>query len=762
MSDSCGMDGVPAPLAARARFLSHRQREFVHAVAQMTLTLGLPQLIRSQITLNAIHLCEGAISQVLFLQLTDNRKQFKDLLEEHQDLFGGKRDWPSPKRVQRAEFALRMAQCKLRKRCAVDKKDVIADIPQEEQIEEAAPSRECEQIPQWWNILREHYFNGERNFQSFEKTGSTNGFRYPNRELRHMYVLASLSGKMSYNVFHELLGFPCWTTVKGYRREMKAEIGLTFENFNGKKVNLAAVLACFPFTGVDKRCVLSIDATAVKCNFGVKADGTVLGTVEPQSLSPERALAMSQDQCEFERFHAENVHQIAKAVFVVMVNPLSSDDREFPIAVFPYHQGQMDDIILNKLLAVNNKMRKLGVEVVGNGFDGDGKFTQYASKLCNEMLTLAVKDMTATVREVFSAIVRSSEIVPFFDPNHQVKCDRYRRTRPNPVCVFFNLEPSFHSADFSEILGISPFVLSTSEVYKMDDMLPRMLFNIENLVKCVQASRIDLFISLFPSTALLTSIMEPIMNRRERIDLLLYAWCFMFLYYVSMLKYKPKACDSQTLKKTDNRPLALWHTEHVKRYLSSVCAVILTLLDPRPINLGALGSHHNENFFGQVKQMAKYDESIEGFKKAVEKSLLYRKLQQEFNLMISPAGRNSVSGAKISAEEAGELPPIGHYFHFAKSLLELVTRYDNLELSCAIDAFQSVNQLSVWTSPEDALTLLPVSLVSKLSERPSKGVTLRSRRQVSTSGMRCKERYISAGQVKAGVSGSSQVQREDS
>ena len=191
-------------------------------------------------------------------------------------------------------------------------------------------------------------------------------------------------------------------------------------------------------------------------------------------------------------------------------------------------------------------------------------------------------------------------------------------------------------------------------------------------MKCVQASRVDLFISLFPSTALLTSIMEPIMNRRERIDLLLYAWCFMFLYYVSMLKYKPKACDSQTLKKTDNRPLALWHTEHVKRYLSSVCAVILTLLDPRPINLGALGSHHNENFFGQVKQMAKYDESIEGFKKAVEKSLLYRKLQQEFNLMISPAGRNSVSGAKISAEETGELPPIGHYFHFAKSLLELV------------------------------------------------------------------------------------------
>lgn len=573
------MDGVPAPLIARLRFFSRHQREFVHAVAQTALKLGFSQLIRSQITMNAIHLCEGAISQVLFLQLADNRKQFHDLLEEYQDLFVGKGDWPSPKRVQRAEFSLRMTQCKLRKKSAVGMKGVIpfndkqigeaattfndkqneeaattfneeligegattfndkqteegATTFNEEQIEVNVRNAKCRGTPMWWSILQEHYLTGERNCQSFQNTGTMNGFRYPDPRLRRMYVLASLSGKSWYSLFHESLGFPSWTTVKGYRRELKAEIGLTFENFNGQEANLATVLRCFPFSGEDRRCVLSIDATAVKCNFGVRADGTVLGTVEPRSLSPELALKMSQDQGEFERFHAESVRQIAKAVFVVMVNPLSNTDREFPVAIFPYHQGQMDDVILTKLLEVNKRMRKFGINVVGNGFDGDAKFTPYASSLCNKMLELAVKDMTATIQQVFSALVEGSDIVPFFDPNHQVKCDRYRRTHPNPVCVFFNLEPSLHRNDFMEMLGISSIVLSPSEVYKMDDLLPRLLFNIENLVRSAQASRIDLFISLFPSTALMTSIMETGLSRRERIDLLLYAWCFMFLYYVA-------------------------------------------------------------------------------------------------------------------------------------------------------------------------------------------------------------------------------------
>lgn len=165
------------------------------------------------------------------------------------------------------------------------------------------------------------------------------------------------------------------------------------------------------------------------------------------------------------------------------------------------------------------------------------------------------------------------------------------------------------------------------------------------------------------------------------------------------------------------------------------------------IESGESGSHHNENFFGQVKKMGSYDESIEGFRKAIEKTLLMRQLHQHFDLSVSPPGRNSMSGVRIPTEAIEELPPIGHYFHAALSLLELVTPYDNTELSRAINAFQEANGLPPWKRPDDALTLLPESLVSKVDQKPLKGVTLRSRRQVNISGFCCKVRFITAGQA---------------
>ena len=745
------MHGVSALIATRRRFLSPRQREFVYAVHVRARELGFSLLQRSQIAMNAVTLCEGSISQALFLSLAENNWQFEDLLMEFGDLFPKTGDCPSPKRIQKLEFALRMAQCKLRKRCNASKQEThVYDTREEEEVEEVQMSNSTHDRspPKWSGLLRQQFLTCEKNLRSLESTGVSNGFRYPDSELRKLYVLMSLSGKVFYSVLHNLLGFPCWDTVKEYRQQLMAEV-VTFEKLDGEPSNIEALKSCFPWSGDDRRCVLSIDATAVKCNFGVKIDGTVLGAVNPFSVPPETAVKMSIDQREFDLFYKQHASQIAKAAFVVIANPLSVDNHEFPVAVFAHHQGQMDDLMLGKLQKLNETMRQLGFGVVGNGFDGDAKFTKYATLLCEKMLKLVAKDMTGTVKQIFSDVVENSEIVTFFDPNHQVKCDRYRRTLPNDVCVFFNMEPSLHNRDFVELLGLSASVMSPSEIHKMDDALPKMLFNIENLVCSVSACRIDMFIALFPSTALLTAIMEEGISRRERIDLLLCAWCFMFLYYVSMLKYKPENDDSQTLKKSSDRPIALWHTDHVRRYLSSVCSIVLTLLDPRAVNLGALGSHHNENFFGQVKKMGRYDESIEGFKKAVEKTLLMRQLHRYFELSISPPGRNSMSGARIPSEVIEELPPIGYYFHCAKSLLELVTPYDGAELACAINAFQEANELPSWKSPEDALTLLPASIRSRRGQKPHKGVTLRARRQVNTSGFSCKERFISAHQATA-------------
>ena len=744
------MDSFDASIAVRSRFLAPKQKEFVNEVSKTARRLGFQQLRRSQIAFNAISLCERAITRDLFLGLAGNRREFENLLEKYQDLFFEPDRWPSPRRVQQLEFSLKMTRAKLRKAVLAQREtpDTEEEEAKEAQVVTGEDRKDDASLPQWWQLVSQHFHASEKNLQSLQKTMDKHGFRYKDMQLRKLYTLVSFTGKMHYNVLHELFGFPAWSTVRDYRKQLQNEVGVSFNLLDGKPKHIKDVIARFPISSTDRRCVLSIDATYVKCNFGVKVDGTVIGSVVPMSIDKQRAASMSQDLHEFQRFRQENLDKIAKAVFVILLNPLSVGEHEFPVAVLPHSKGQMDDVILAKLLMVNNTIRKAGFDLVGNGFDGDGKFTQYASLLCDEMLKQAVKDLTATVESVFSDIIKKSEIVPMFDPNHQVKCDRYRRTLPNDVCVYFNMEPTIHRSDFVELIGVSESVMSGSEVYKMDDVIPRLLFNIKNLLRSVEVCRIDLFIALFPSTALLTAIMEEELSRRERIDLLLYAWCFMFLYYTSLLRYKShKKRDSQTTRRSKDKPISLWHADHVKRYLSSVCSIVCALLDPRPINIGALGSHHNENFFGQIKKMSNYDESIERFIKATEHTLLMRKLLRDFEISASPSGRKSMAGAKIAGEKAIELPSLGYYFYYAKSLLELVHPYDNEELSCAINAFGEANQLEIWDTFENVLTLLPSSLLAKDNGKCSRGVSLRSIRAVNTCGVRCRERFISSSQT---------------
>ena len=752
------MDSVSASVAARAKELTEKQREFVRATASLAKSLGFSQMLRSQITMNAILLCRGAISRLLFLSFTGSRPEFQELLKGYEELFSqsNKQQWVPASESRKSDFCSRMAKAKIQKRHVCSHLNKLRET--EESPVDAEPDTDGVNtvffdklpLPDWWRFLQKHYTTAKRNLESFEKTGDVHGFRYSDTELRRVYCLTSLTGKLMYNVMHRILGFPSWSVVRGYRTEIQREIGLTFDILDGKKPHIEHLLSLFPFKGADTRCVVSIDATAVKCNFGVQANGKVLGTVKPMVLSKADTVKMTTNLDDFENLRAEQSTKIAKAVFLVLINPVAIDEEDFPIAIFPYHQGQTDDVIMKKLIKLNGKLKDLGVNVVGNGFDGDPKFTRYATSLCNKMMTLAASDMTATITQVFSDVLKDAEITPFFDPNHQVKSDRYRRTLPNEVCVFFDIPPTLRREDFRDVLGLPKSVISDSEMHKMDDSLPRMLFNVQNLLKSLQEGRIDMFIALFPSAALLTAVMEEKLTREERVNLLLCGWAVMFLYYVSMVKYKPDSCESPTLKKDGNRPISLWHVDHVKRYLSSIVCIVKVLLDGKSVNLGALGSHHNENYFGRVKRLQGYDESLERFMKSVEKALLMKNLFKELNVPLCPAGRNSMSGAKIPAGDIPELPPIGYFLFLAKSLLEFITAYDVPELARAIEAFRQANNIEPWETAEDALVLLPNSLVSEPSGKGplySGGLTLRKIRSVNTSGGLCKERFISASQI---------------
>ena len=112
------MDSVSASVAARAKQLTEKQREFVRATASLAKSLGFSQMLRSQITMNAILLCQGAISRVLFLSFTGSRQEFQELLKGYEELFlqSNKKQWVPASETRKSDFCSRMAKAKIKKR----------------------------------------------------------------------------------------------------------------------------------------------------------------------------------------------------------------------------------------------------------------------------------------------------------------------------------------------------------------------------------------------------------------------------------------------------------------------------------------------------------------------------------------------------------------------------------------------------------------------------------------------------------------------
>ena len=631
---------------------------------------------------------------------------------------------------------------------------VVSDLKGQEEASfdwGAAVSDESHDDLEWWKVIRLHFKATWKNLKSFLEQGSYNGCRYP-RQLRDFYVLFSLSGDFRYPLMHKLLAFPSLTLVKSLRKECKAANQINRQTFDGTEDSIRRLVE-HQHWSEDRRVVVSIDATAVKANFGLKASGDIIGCVCPMKLDQKTAHEILNDPALFCSFQDTNAGKIAKAVFVVLCNPLDPEIGAFPIAVFPHTQGQMDDTMLGRLYQINSYVAKMGLEVIGNGFDADSKFLPCARQFCDMIIGCLTPDhWHEDLRSLFQRNLTGIAVCPFFDPNHQAKCDRYRRVVPDSVQIFFEKNAPIFSKEDLKLLDIPDYVLDESMIRKMDDELPRQLFNVKNLLLCLEKKRIDLFIALYPTTALLVSIMNEKLDRGDRINMLCHAFCIVYLYYEAMLSYRPSPDCAIVMKRNKKDLISLWHKEFTQRYLSTLFMIIRTLLDPRPVNLGALGSHHCENFFGLVKRMSHSNESIERFMTSCEKAVLLAYMRQTYRLAeFQQSGRASMSGAHLVYEEFNGSETIGRYLCHALYLWNLATNYgstrDTQHIQEDLESYAKFIALNKWTRIDECLKLIPVGLISDAKIAKTKSRTARMSGQVSTSGLKCNPRWISGLQV---------------
>ena len=170
------MDSVGASIAARTKDLSPRQRQFVSRVSEIARKTGFSQLERSQISMNAILLCQGSISKTLFLGFAKNMPSFANLLLEYPEFNSGSPTWPVTHRIKQLEFSLKVTRGKLRKSQVARSCELLEeDEDAKDNTEQITnPDDDCEfyqdiDLPQWWRFLLQHFQVARHNLGSFRK-----------------------------------------------------------------------------------------------------------------------------------------------------------------------------------------------------------------------------------------------------------------------------------------------------------------------------------------------------------------------------------------------------------------------------------------------------------------------------------------------------------------------------------------------------------------------------------------------------------------
>lgn len=95
--------------------------------------------------------------------------------------------------------------------------------------------------------------------------------------------------------------------------------------------------------------------------------------------------------------------------------------------------------------------------------------------------------------------------------------------------------------------------------------------------------------------------------------------------------------------KMANKFMTLYDLNWIKKYMTLTHYLTKVLIDPKPVHLGALGTHFLEHFFGMVRRFCHGDDYASSFKNSVENIIILKIVQVEniTEAMIQPSRSDS-------------------------------------------------------------------------------------------------------------------------
>lgn len=239
---------------------------------------------------------------------------------------------------------------------------------------------------------------------------------------------------------------------------------------------------------------------------------------------------------------------------------------------------------------------------------------------------------------------------------HLVKCDRYRKVSGAEICPTLYKDKPTISKDSYGQSGIPRWILDNKRYTKMDDTLPLKIFTFQNISHFRSIGRKDLAFSIMPSTLLIEAVLNEHYSKEQRLELLSYGFSIVYIYYIELLQYSSN--ENQMIQKTskakgEGKCVTLYEKKFCQKYLTLCSSLSHQISQNGCVDLGALGSHHLEHFFGAIRRVSRGDDSADQFLNRCYDSILKHIISRNLDIDFNEMKRVSSSGVFLEEEEKG-------------------------------------------------------------------------------------------------------------
>lgn len=500
-------------------------------------------------------------------------------------------------------------------------------------------------------------------------TREKNGYRYEN--LHEFFALLSFMGPHHFGLLTTKLLFPTYKTVSKYKKQFLIEFGISECIFNGDLENVICIIQKFLPPDFDGKAVLQVDAAYVTPYIKVKEDGTVNGLLYTTQIDPGRAKELLENEKKFLEFVQDNISQVIQAEFGITYAPLDIEYEPFPIACIPSTSGKCSIEMRDKIENLVDDLNQY-YPIIGIGTDGDNTYNYYSDNFMYNIIEDFDNFLNLNAAEIIGKYIT---YIHFSDPFHLVKRDRYRKVSLLAFFISPMVIDELRSVKYLEDLGIPPYILDNSRARKMEDELPKKLFNMQVIQKIMEKGDFHLLLSMLPSTLLMESLHSRDIDFQATIDYLLFGASIVMVYYLMQKSVIDKEHKNYAKNPSGFKLKMCFTNEWCQQYILTAIAIASLIITERDFDCGACSSHYQEHGFANVRRHSKQDNSHMRFIKSLKDILLENELCIKLGISEHTINSRSDSGKNICQEQPVIARPISWYLKLAKRLWRNVTRF---------------------------------------------------------------------------------------